>query len=77
VSFGAEGFSSTVGPATVTNLAPGAEVVVEIRVRVASCTMARSGTVDGITLSTNGGFGTDPALVRALDRLVAASCPGG
>jgi hypothetical protein len=75
VTLAADGFDSTAVPATVTGLAPGAQVPVEIRVKVADCTLARTGQVDGVLVSTSGGYGADTNLIRNLDRLVAASCP--
>ncbi len=75
VTFVAEGFTSTVRPAEVNDLAPGAQVPVEIRVTVTDCALARDGDVEGIVLEPNGGSGGDTNLIRALDRLVTASCP--
>jgi hypothetical protein len=75
VTFVADGFTSTVRPAEVSDLAPGGQVAVVVRVTVSDCTLARTGDVEGIVLEPNGGSGADTGLIRALDGLVAASCP--
>lgn len=75
VTFAADGFTAAITPSTVPPIAPGAKVTVEIRVTVSDCAVAPTGQIDGVVLSPTGGFGADTSLVRALDRLVAVSCP--
>ncbi len=69
----AEGFRAVPVPYLVP-IGPGRVVNTVLRVTVASCRLALTGEVNGITFAPGIGFGEDTELTRQLDRLATHTC---
>jgi hypothetical protein len=75
LGFQADGLAADVTPKEITLPPDGAgTVTIRLQVLPSECVPAATGAISGLTIGGDS-YGVDTDLIRAIDRLVAASCP--